>query len=75
MQQSSKQPSFKWYKHFKFRYIGKSNAFLDDGKLYTGDFLVFKQATICVLGGKGYQTLTENWETPGGNEIGPMATN
>ena len=69
---------FIYLKDTKLRYIGYTNeAFIQD-KLYTGNFLIFPQTTVCfILRGPSinkatYQTLTKNWETLDGREITEM---
>lgn len=69
---------FIYLKETKLRYIGYTNeAFIQD-KLYTGNFLIFPQTTVCfILRGPSinkatYQTLTKNWETLDGREIAEM---
>lgn len=69
---------FIYLKNTKLRYIGHTNeAFIQD-KLYTGNFLIFPQTTVCfILRGPSikkatYQTLTKNWGTLDGREITEM---
>jgi hypothetical protein len=73
-----KNNGFIYLKATKLRYIGYTNeAFIQD-KLYTGNFLIFPQTTVCfILRGPHinratYQTLTKNWETLDGREITEM---
>jgi hypothetical protein len=73
-----KNNDFIYLKDTKLRYIGYTNeAFIQD-KLYTGNFLIFPQTTVCfILRGPHinratYQTLTKNWETLDGREITEM---
>lgn len=73
-----KNNDFIYLKETKLRYIGYTNeAFIQD-KLYTGNFLIFPQTTVCfILRGPNinratYQTLTKNWETLDGREITEM---
>lgn len=73
-----KNNDFIYLEETKLRYIGYTNeAFIQD-KLYTGNFLIFPQTTVCfILRGPNinratYQTLTKNWETLDGREITEM---
>ena len=76
-----KNNDFIYLKDTKLRYIGYTyEAFIQD-KLYTGNFLIFPQTTVCfILRGPHinratYQTLTKNWETLDGREITEMGKN
>ena len=62
----------------KLRYIGYTNEYLEQDKLYTGNFLIFPKATLCYIAkgsgihNKTFQTLTKNWESLDGRQITEM---
>ena len=55
---------FEWKSNVWRRYIGKSNEWLDNGRIYFGNYLIFDKATLVFVNAKQktFQTLTKNWE-------------